>query len=782
MQRNIFLLSLAILFLNAFSYAQYTAGQTYFGTNNYIEYQAGSLPIIISAPHGGDMYPATIPDRSCTGCVTGNDTRTMEVVRELADALEVMFGQRPHIIINRLARIKLDANRAIGDAALGNMDAETAWAEYHTFIQAAKDSNRAQYGTALYIDMHGHGHPKQRIEYGYLMGGALLRNSDAFLNANNSQNGCSIRHLKNVLNPSVDFSEILRGSECMGELIAEFGYPGTPSASDTAPLVGDPFFNGGYNTVRHGSRDSSVTNGVQFELYYTGIRNNTTNRAKFARAAACAIRDYLDRWFFDLDSWSPGHVVSSTADRGPGSLREALLGAEDGDVITFSPTLNGDTIRLTDELRVCSKVTIQGPGASLLAISGGDSTRLMRILKTDSASIKGLSLVRGRAVEGGDGGGILVEGILHMNNCTLAYNHAEDDGGGMRIEPDATAYIDSCIIAGNTCDDDGAGISLSTGILVLTNSTVRDNAATSSAGGLLTFGDARIIRSTCMNNTANNFTGGIHCGGGQLSMENSTITGNSSTNRTGGLHVTGGAMANLNFCTIVNNTAATNRGGGIAVLTSSSCTLVNTLVASNTSPTEPDVYISISSTVVSGGSNFIGDSTGSGWAPAPGDQLGNTAAPINPLILPITNNGGPTFTVALNGGSPCVDMGSNAMAPATDQRGRSRIYGTQADIGAFEFQPPLSVEQGSGELSFGDDKKADFTLFPNPATDRIEVQFLEKGSYHITIGNTLGQMVLETFWAHALSGSVDVSALPAGTYWIKVNGNITSERMFVVRK
>ena len=42
----------------------YVAGQTYFGRNNYIEYRAGNMPLIVSAPHGGTLTPAELPDRT----------------------------------------------------------------------------------------------------------------------------------------------------------------------------------------------------------------------------------------------------------------------------------------------------------------------------------------------------------------------------------------------------------------------------------------------------------------------------------------------------------------------------------------------------------------------------------------------------------------------------------------------------------------------------------------------------------------------------------------------
>lgn len=674
------------LMLPAFSLAQYTPGNTYFGANNYIEYHAGDLPIIISAPHGGYLTPASIPDRACSGCTTVRDGWTEELAYKIDSAIQVVFGGHPHIIINKLARTKLDANREIVEAALGNPIAEAAWFEYHDFVQASKDACVGSYGTALYIDLHAHGHAIQRIELGYLLTRTELQLSDATLDAQNFQDSCSIQHLKNVQNPAASFSSILRGSDCMGELLTNRGYPSTPSASDPAPAPTDPYFSGGYNTVRHGSRDSSVINGIQFETNYTGIRNNNANRDAFARGLTCAIRSYLDQWYFDLDNWDPGHLVTSNADAGPGTLRNALLGAEDGTVITFDGALSGDTIRLEKELRLCSDVTIQGPGAGLLAVSGEGSTRILRIMRGNTVEVSGLSLVKGWVPAGQDAGAVMVEGSIRLTHCTIADNFASDDGGAIVVlDSFSMAHLDSCMVSGNSCGDDGGAMRCLEGTLVLNGTTVHDNFSPSNGGGLSGNGNVIIKSSTFSQNLASSNGGAIrNFGGGTVDCTNSTFAGNISSYRGGG--ISSGAHVDLEFCTLVNNTA-TSLGGGIRLPTGGTCNLRNTLVAGNSGSGGADVSM-FSGAFVSNGNNLIGDTTGSGWTAAAADQLGNTASPVDPLVLSLAANGGPTETVALQTGSPCLEQGNAAGAPAFDQRGHDRVFGLQPDIGAFEFCIP----------------------------------------------------------------------------------------------
>lgn len=70
----------------------------------------------------------------------------------------------------------------------------------------------------------------------------------------------------------------------------------------------------------------------------------------------------------------------------------------------------------------------------------------------------------------------------------------------------------------------------------------------------------------------------------------------------------------------------------------------------------------------------------------------------DPKIGPLSDNGGPTLTVALLPGSPAIDAGNTALAPATDQRGYPRPFEAAADIGAFEYGsmlPLLSISRTS---------------------------------------------------------------------------------------
>ncbi len=285
----------SLLFASTAFSQPYIPGQTYYGRNNYIEYYAGDLALVFSAPHGGSLTPGEIPDRTYGTTVT--DSYTRETTLAIRDAIFDSTGHYPHIIISNLKRTKLDPNREIVEAAQGNQWAEQAWNEYHGFIEIAKDSITAQHGKGFYVDIHGHGHELQRLELGYLISGADLFKTDGELNTADFMNSSSIRAL--AAESSLDFAELLRGDKSLGTLFEENGIQAVPSLYQPDPGSGNPYFSGGYSTVRHGSRDGGTINGVQIEAYKTGLRDTPANRKKYAQT----ITEVFDEFFREHFGW-----------------------------------------------------------------------------------------------------------------------------------------------------------------------------------------------------------------------------------------------------------------------------------------------------------------------------------------------------------------------------------------------------------------------------------------------------------------------------------------------
>ncbi len=265
-------------------------GQVLFGRQGYIEYIAGDLPIIITAPHGGTLVPDEIPDRTGPDVTTVRDANTEELARTIGTVFESQTGGRPHIIIVRLRRTKIDANREIVEATKGNRFAGRAWIEFHAFTEAARQAVIDAHATGFYIDLHGHGHAIPRLELGYLLTSGELALSNDALNAGDHESRSSIRTISAAAPAS--FSGILRGPSSLGALFETAGFPAVPSALTPGPGAAD-YFNGGYNTVRYGSRNGGPVSGVQIETHFDGVRNDVASRERFAAALVTVMSQYL---------------------------------------------------------------------------------------------------------------------------------------------------------------------------------------------------------------------------------------------------------------------------------------------------------------------------------------------------------------------------------------------------------------------------------------------------------------------------------------------------------
>lgn len=294
----------------------YTPGQTYFGTSDYVEYQAGNCPIVVTAPHGGSLRPDSIPDRengtyngvTYTNIVTTIDANTQDLARKVAQEIFNRSGRRPHLIISRLHRIKLDPNREIGEAALGNAEAETAWTEYHNFIRAARQAAETQFGFAFLTDLHGHGHAIQRLELGYNYDPELDLSDAALTHPGYAYKGSL--HTLTLRRAGVPFPTILRGSGSLGDLFNRLNVPAWPSPEFPTPGDND-FFDGGHTTrIQTCIDDNGLTNGVQIEAYNVGLRDTDSNRATFATVIARALHIFLYKQFgYELGAYSQTSFV-----------------------------------------------------------------------------------------------------------------------------------------------------------------------------------------------------------------------------------------------------------------------------------------------------------------------------------------------------------------------------------------------------------------------------------------------------------------------------------------
>jgi hypothetical protein len=383
-------------------------------------------------------------------------------------------------------------------------------------------------------------------------------------------------------------------------------------------------------------------------------------------------------------------AVTNGNDHGRGSLRQAIHDASPGDTINLAPSVA--TVNLTtDELVIDKNLTITGPHDNRLTVQRSTQSLAFRIFHVTSStavvSIFRLRILNGIAGDDGDGGGIRSAGVLTLTDCIISGNQSVGSeflgghGGGV-LNESGTMMIRRCTISNNSAsyftgssgdipNGSGGGVfNEPGGSLTVTDSTISGNSCSVHDGFDLNFGAGG--------------GGGID-NGGSMAVRNCTISGNS-VDGTGMVIMYGGGIRNFGNLQIASSTIAYNSvsgengafGGGIYGFASTRTD--SSIIALNSAPTGPDFTGVVA--LQSNGYNIIGNNADAVISSQPTDQIGTPAAPIDPLLAPLANNGGPTLTHALQSGSPAIDHGDPA-APPEDQRGYGRVG--VPDVGAFEF-------------------------------------------------------------------------------------------------
>jgi len=450
---------------------------------------------------------------------------------------------------------------------------------------------------------------------------------------------------------------------------------------------------------------------------FTGGQNNLIRLAQQSNISSqLGIDDSLI-----VDASSVGGVVI-TGDINGDDI--TVLGSSITDVSASSDNLLSDNVSVLG-------LSFFGRTSNLtlteLTLTGGDSFGPGGGIDFDSSGTLTLnqSAVTGNRSSSDSGGGIYTEdGTIVLNNSTVSDNRSYDasfGGGGLHAKNGDVSLVNSTV-SGNSSIGRGGGIFTGSGNVSLTNSTVSNN-STSSTNPFLGFGGGistdtglvSLTSSTVSGNTAMGRGGGIHVGivSGDVSLVNSTVSGNSA-DAGGGLAVTSATLVN----STVTDNSASGIGGGIS-LSRRELTLQNSIVADNTDDgTAPDLFLTGAPTngvVVE--YSLIGDTTGSDTTATTGaGNILNQPA----LLAPLSDNGGPTLTHALESSSLAIDGGSNALAGAaglsTDQRNEARILNGTVDIGAVEqndlvlFVTQLADENDPSDLDISTFDSNDLSL------------------------------------------------------------------------
>jgi hypothetical protein len=468
-------------------------GLTYYGRSNYVGYIAGDMPVIFSAPHGGWLTPAEIPDRTnCTTCsgwdfTTVTDENTADVAAALQIVFRSYFGHCPHVIICNLQRTKIDCNRDVAEGAENNAYAVQAWNEFHDFINTASSTILANAGKGLYVDLHGEGHPIERLELGYLLTGSQLTNTDATLDSSFYEDQSSIRAVSHRLPLSGSFSELLRGPDSFGGLMYAQGYPSVPSplmpspGNGTNPIVypGDqnPYFNGGYNTVVHGSMNGGAIDGIQLEANYDGVRDTPNDITNYAAAITQTVDAFFTNYYdFDLRLsapcvWAVGAGNWADANNWGGTLPVS------GNYLDFAGpggAANHNLKALATGNGVIYSITFDASATGSYSLYGNPMTLTAGIMNQSSFTqtlSNAVTMTAAQTIAASSGALVFAGGIITGGNqltlaggAGLTFNGVISGGGSLVLSGTGT----SVLAAANTFM---GGVTVNRGVLLANNSS-----------------------------------------------------------------------------------------------------------------------------------------------------------------------------------------------------------------------------------------------------------------------------------------------------------------------
>ncbi|MHA2282815.1 MAG: hypothetical protein ACXAC5_18395 [Promethearchaeota archaeon] len=219
-------------------------------TKDYVEFQKGTLPLIISVPHGGTLECENIPKRSQG--ILGIDGRTIEIAKILIEKIKLKFKEQnleskiPSYVISKVRRSKIDLNREEKEAFIqSSYVAKKIYKTYHEKIKEFVMDNLKFFSRSLLIDIHGF--EKNKRPSGF-------RDVDIILGTNNLGSF---------------FSEpVLRkewGNNIRGEIIQNFIDLKIPIAP-SHPKRREYVLTGGYITKEYGASQIPKSQAIQIEF------------------------------------------------------------------------------------------------------------------------------------------------------------------------------------------------------------------------------------------------------------------------------------------------------------------------------------------------------------------------------------------------------------------------------------------------------------------------------------------------------------------------------------
>jgi hypothetical protein len=380
--------------------------------------------------------------------------------------------------------------------------------------------------------------------------------------------------------------------------------------------------------------------------------NTTTDQAPTVSECSGALNDCAVRQAVDKANNTAG---ANTINIPAGTYR-----------LTIAPSGGDDNS--TGDLNIINMAgtTIVGANAATTFVEAGMSLasaidRVFHVETGAPASISNLTIRFGQPLGTGNGGGILANGSLTLNNVVVTQNasgptviNSAPFNGGGGVDVESTATITNSMITQNSTlamsAERGGGVRLgpaAAAAVTISGSTINGNKS-DTGGGLETegTGPATITGSTIANNQADVGAGVAEESGGRVDISGTTISGNTASSLGGGVSEDGGGAITITRSTLHRNTA-TGEGGAITQQGGGPVTITQSTIDANT-----------------GSYGGAIDEAGGGPPAAPADTLTNDTITGNHAVGPPgTNVGGGGLD--LNGGGTAVVVNSTISGNTT---------------------------------------------------------------------------------------------------------------------
>lgn len=420
-------------------------------------------------------------------------------------------------------------------------------------------------------------------------------------------------------------------------------------------------------------------------------------------------------------------------------------------------------------LNIRPNMELLGSGSGLTVLDG-DSLQIMTAGNIDYFLLSGMSLVNGYASEGGavwaSGSGITIEDV-EISNCH-AYR-----GGGVYLLDGCSLELSNVTIQHNEARYGGAFYCKGNNYITGNNAVIKENYATSTAGGLYFYNNDGLVRSLRISHNESKFGGGIYMSNSSPEIFNVVIDNNTSS-RGSGIYSISNSNPVIKYSTIVDNVAE-YLTGGIYSTYSSSLKVQNSIVWNNS------VYqfrlgscdLTVDHCNIMGGmdSIYISGSGTINWLEGNIDE--------DPAFIGMGEH-----PYILSAVSPCVDACAHSTIPAQkiypwDLLGNPRCVDgngddtVRTDMGPYEFQGLLEDQLAGTSENHFTISEFDLKCFPNPVRSQAHITY--RIPYHAFVN-------VEIYDASGLKvGTLLQSSEPAGEQRLEWNARELSPGIYLLR-